>query len=114
MVRQRWVGAPFEEGRDDGTITRQEHVQERHRGDLGAMRDRQFDDLRLVHEQRMAEHVVLDRLALFMSEDLSRKTVRCSFGQAVQPRLEGDRSYILKADQVEGVTLESLSLERFS
>jgi hypothetical protein len=66
MVREG-IGAPLDEGQDQATVTGQEHVQERHRRDLGAMRERQFDDLRPVHEQGLTEHVVLDLLALFMT-----------------------------------------------
>jgi hypothetical protein len=61
------IGAPLDEGHDQASVRGQEHVQERHRGDLSAMRDRQFDDLRLVHKQRTAKHVVLDLLTLFMA-----------------------------------------------
>jgi hypothetical protein len=38
------VSAPPEEGRDECTIAGQEDVEERYGRDLGAVRDRQFDD----------------------------------------------------------------------
>jgi hypothetical protein len=61
------IGAPLDEGHDQFAVSGQEHLQERHRIDLSAMRDRQLDDVRLVHKQRTVEHVVLDLLALFMA-----------------------------------------------
>jgi hypothetical protein len=63
------VGASLDEGQDQGSVAGQKHVEEGHRRDFDAIRERQFDNRPRVREQRLTKHVVIDVPVRFVAQE---------------------------------------------